>query len=90
MIPELLNGRPPSQVLRAWVIGCATGEEAYSLAIVFKEAVEQLKPARGFRLQIFATDLDGDAIQRARAGVFPGQHHRGCVAGAPEPVLCPG
>ena len=90
VIPALLNDRPPNQALRAWVLGCATGEEAYSLAIVFKEAVERLKPARGFKLQIFATDLDGDAIQRARAGRVPGQHRVGCVAGAPEPVLCPG
>jgi two-component system CheB/CheR fusion protein len=71
VIPALLNGRPPGQVLRAWVIGCSTGEEAYSMAIVFKEAVEQLKPARNFTLQIFATDLDHDAVEKARAGIFP-------------------
>ena len=53
------------------MIGCSTGEEAYSLAIVFKEALEQLKPAQNFSLQIFATDLDGDAIEKARAAVFP-------------------
>ena len=71
VIPALLAGRPPSQTLRAWVPGCATGEEAYSLAIVFKEALEQLKPARNTTLQIFATDLDRDAIEKAREGVFP-------------------
>ncbi len=53
------------------MIGCATGEEAYSLAIVFREAVEKLEPARDIALQIFATDLDGDAIEKARAAVFP-------------------
>jgi two-component system, chemotaxis family, CheB/CheR fusion protein len=71
VIPAMLKSRLPSQGLRAWVIGCATGEEAYSLAIVFKEALEQLKPVQNFSLQIFATDLDGDAIEKARAAVFP-------------------
>jgi two-component system CheB/CheR fusion protein len=71
VIPALLKGRAPGQTLRAWVIGCATGEEAFSLAIVFKEALEQLKPIQSFSLQIFATDLDGDAIEKARAAVFP-------------------
>ncbi len=50
---------------------CSTGEEAYSLAIVFKEALEQLKPQGRFTLQIFATDLDQDAIDKARQGVYP-------------------
>jgi two-component system CheB/CheR fusion protein len=71
VIPALLKGRAPGQTLRAWVIGCATGEEAFSLAIVFKEALEQLRPIQSFSLQIFATDLDGDAIEKARAAVFP-------------------
>ena len=62
VIPALLAGRPPSQALRAWVPGCSTGEEAYSLAIVFKEALEQLKPARNH----YAPDL------RHRPG--PGRH----------------
>ena len=71
VIPALLAGRSPSQALRAWVPGCATGEEAYSLAMVFKEALEQLKPPKNVTLQIFATDLDRDAIGKAREGVFP-------------------
>jgi len=71
VIPALLKDRPPSQAVRVWVPGCATGEEAYSLAIVLTEALEQLKPARNHTLQIFATDLDRDAIEKARAGVFP-------------------
>jgi two-component system, chemotaxis family, CheB/CheR fusion protein len=64
-------GRPATG-LRAWVPGCSTGEEAYSLAIVFKEAVEQ-RQAQGqrFAMQIFATDLDRDAIDKARQGLFP-------------------
>jgi two-component system CheB/CheR fusion protein len=70
VFPALLKDRPPSQALRVWIPACATGEEAYSLAIVFKEALEQLRPARGWTLQIFATDLDKDAIEKARAGFF--------------------
>jgi two-component system, chemotaxis family, CheB/CheR fusion protein len=66
IIPKILQNRTPNRTLRAWVIGCATGEEAYSLAIVFKEALEGIKPAQNFSLQIFATDLDGDAIEKAR------------------------
>jgi two-component system CheB/CheR fusion protein len=71
VLPALLAERSPDRPLRAWIPACSTGEEAYSLAIAFKEAIEQLKPAANFTLQIFATDLDSDAIERARAGVFP-------------------
>jgi two-component system CheB/CheR fusion protein len=71
VIPALLASRPAGQTLRAWVPGCSTGEEAYSLAMVFKEAMDKLKPAKNFTLNVFATDLDKDAIDKARAGVFP-------------------
>jgi two-component system CheB/CheR fusion protein len=69
-IPALLASRPPGKTLRAWVPGCSTGEEAYSLAIVFKEALEEIKPRGKFSIQIFATDLDRDAIEKARSGIF--------------------
>lgn len=68
-LPALLAGRPAGP-LRAWVAGCSTGEEAYSLAIVFKEVMDKLKPKKNFKLQIFASDLDRDAIDKARQGVF--------------------
>ena len=71
VIPALLASRSPGHALRAWVPGCSTGEEAYTLAMVFREAVEALKPKASFFLQIFATDLDRDAIDKARHGVFP-------------------
>jgi chemotaxis methyl-accepting protein methylase len=71
VLPALLSGHPPSQTLRAWVPGCATGEEAYSLAIIFKELHEQLKLPKITALQIFATDLDHDAISKARQGQYP-------------------
>ncbi|MFH1036222.1 MAG: chemotaxis protein CheB [Pseudomonadota bacterium] len=71
VLPALLAGRPAGSQLRAWTPGCSTGEEAYSLAMVFKEAVEKLKSKKGLTLQIFATDLDRDAIDKARQGFFP-------------------
>ena len=71
LIPKFLLTHPHGGMLRAWTAGCSTGEEAYSLAIVFKEVLEQLKPAEAFSLHIFATDLDKDAIDKARAGVYP-------------------
>jgi two-component system CheB/CheR fusion protein len=71
VIPQFIANHPQGAVLRAWTVGCSTGEEAYSLAIVFKEALEEVKSAKNFSLQIFATDLDKDAIAKARAGVYP-------------------
>ncbi|MCF7974880.1 MAG: PAS domain-containing protein, partial [Phycisphaerae bacterium] len=71
VLPELITSRLPGQAMRAWVPGCSTGEEAYSLAMVFKEAMEQARPKGRFTLQIFATDLDRDAIDKARQGLFP-------------------
>jgi two-component system CheB/CheR fusion protein len=70
-IPALLADHPADGTLRAWAVGCSTGEEAYSLAIVFKEALEQVKPTENLKLQIFATDLDQDAIDKARQGFYP-------------------
>jgi two-component system CheB/CheR fusion protein len=70
-IPALLAARQTGGTIRAWTPGCSTGEEAYSLAIVLKEALERMKPAGNFLLQVFATDLDKDAIDKARTGVYP-------------------
>ncbi len=70
-IPSLLANRSAERSLRAWVPGCSTGEEAYSLAMVFKEALARVSPPRRFSLQVFATDLDRDAIDKARQGLFP-------------------
>ena len=70
-IPNLLANREAGHALRAWVAACSTGEEAYSLAMVFKEALERAAVKGNFALQIFATDLDRDAIDKARQGLFP-------------------
>jgi two-component system CheB/CheR fusion protein len=61
---------PVGYVLRAWVTACSTGEEAYSLAIAFKEALEKVKNPKNISLQIFATDIDQDAIDKARKGLY--------------------
>ncbi|MEX0982355.1 MAG: chemotaxis protein CheB [Bacteroidales bacterium] len=71
VLPELINSREEVSILRAWVPACSTGEEAYSLAMVFKEAVEKIKPQGRINLQIFATDLDNEAIEAARRALFP-------------------
>lgn len=72
LLPELLARRAEDQgPLRAWVVGCSTGEEAYSLAMVFKQVTERVEGAAGRTLQIFASDLSGDAIAAARKGHYP-------------------
>lgn len=69
-IPALLENRSPADTVRVWISGCSTGEEAYSLAIVFKEVMSQLKPSQDYSVQIFATDLDNEAIDKARRGIL--------------------
>lgn len=70
VIPSLFETLPQGYLLRAWIPGCSTGEEAYSLAIVFKEAMEQTIPYKNLSFQIFGTDLDEAAIEKARKGIF--------------------
>ncbi|WP_210395335.1 chemotaxis protein CheB [Motiliproteus sediminis] len=71
VMPALLAQYPMGAALRAWTPACSTGEEAYTLAIVFCEALAQCCPSVDYSLQIFATDLDADAIAQARRGVYP-------------------
>ena len=70
-IPSLLSSRPSGGTIRAWVTGCSTGEEAYSLAMILKEAIESMKLSGNFRILIFASDIDKDAIEKARLGTYP-------------------
>jgi two-component system CheB/CheR fusion protein len=70
VLPGLLAARAGTTI-RAWVPGCSTGEEAYSLAITLREAAEAAKLVPSPSIQIFATDLDADAIERARLGAYP-------------------
>ncbi len=68
IVPDLLRHHPPNRPLRIWVPGCCTGEEAYSLAMLFLERIEATKSDT--KLQIFATDIDADAIAFARQSVY--------------------
>ena len=63
------NPIEPNRELRAWVAGCATGEEAYSIAMLFDEATKRAKSARGFK--VFATDVHPGALKIASAAVYP-------------------
>jgi len=69
IIPELFKDRAPSDEVRVWSAACATGEEAYSLAILLAEHAAELAHPPGF--QVFASDIDDRAIAQARAGLFP-------------------
>ncbi|MEY3462145.1 MAG: hypothetical protein RLZZ03_1798, partial [Pseudomonadota bacterium] len=71
VLPKLLGAHPEGGVLRAWVPACSTGEEAYTLSMLFVEALEEVKPAAQFSMQIFATDMDKDAIEKSRSGFYP-------------------
>ncbi len=71
VIPFYISEHHRRAELRAWIVGCSTGEEAYSMAIVFREAMEKIIVKEHISLQIFATDLDIDSIEIARKGVYP-------------------
>jgi two-component system CheB/CheR fusion protein len=69
VLPRIFEGKPENYIFRAWVPGCASGEEAYSIAMLFSEYMDEIK--QEFKLQIYATDIDDDAIATARAGTYP-------------------
>ncbi len=68
-IPQLVQRHATDQPIRVWVPGCSTGEEAYSIAILVREQLNASAQERDVR--IFATDINDQAIDRARAGVYP-------------------
>jgi two-component system CheB/CheR fusion protein len=69
VIPELFRGKAVNEPVRVWTAGCATGEEAYSLAIVLAEFAQSMSSPPP--IQVFATDIDEDAVAFARAGLYP-------------------
>ena len=81
IVPLLLEQKGPTDSVRVWCAGCATGEEAYSLAIVLAEAlgIEQFLE----RVKLYATDLDNDALAKARLGAY----HERDMEGVPAPLL---
>lgn len=73
ILPKLLKDTPSNHPLRIWVVGCATGEEVYSVAIsLFELAGKTLSPKN---IQIFATDISETVIQHARTGIYPESIH---------------
>ena len=69
IVPDLVRNHSPDQPLRIWIAGCSTGEETYSLAMLFREEIAAAK--RNIRLQVFASDIDPDAVASARDGLYP-------------------
>jgi two-component system CheB/CheR fusion protein len=69
VIPQILARKQEGEVIRVWSAGCSTGEEAYSLAMLLVEEMQE--HSKNCVVQIFATDLDGRAITMARAGLYP-------------------
>ncbi|NKC33590.1 chemotaxis protein CheB [Falsiroseomonas selenitidurans] len=69
VIPALLNSHPADRPLRIWVAGCSTGEETWSIAMLFREAISAA--GSDIRLQIFASDKDADAVATARQAHYP-------------------
>lgn len=71
VIPQIVDRSEPGEELRVWVPGCATGEEAYSLAILVHEALEKKKRTQEFR--IFATDVHRSSLETASMAVYPAE-----------------
>jgi len=69
VVPQLVRAQPPDRPVRIWVAGCSTGEETYSTAILFFEAIAAAQ--RNIKLQIFASDVDENAVAFAREGLYP-------------------
>ncbi len=73
IVPELIARHSSDETIRIWIAGCSTGEETYSLAMIFHE---QLAAAKSdVKLQIFASDADPDAVATAREGLYPATIH---------------
>jgi two-component system CheB/CheR fusion protein len=70
-LPGLIQSKPEGSILRVWVVGCSTGEEAYTVAILLQECIDTLGKNGEIKFQIFATDTDSEAIDIARTGKFP-------------------
>ena len=69
VVPAVMASRQPGDAVRVWVPACSSGEEAYSIAMLLQEHAEDAK--RHVPIQIFATDIDTEAVERARAGAYP-------------------
>src|SRR5262249_35804578 len=81
VLPELIGAKGPDQPIRAWDAGCASGEEAYTIAILLAEALGWEDFQR--RVKIYATDVDEEARDQARTGSYTAKQ----IAGVPEEYL---
>ena len=70
-LPGMIQSKPDYSMIRVWVVGCSTGEEAYTMAIVLQESLDDLGKSETVQFQVFATDTDSDAIGVARVGRYP-------------------
>jgi two-component system CheB/CheR fusion protein len=68
-VPMMFEGKTAGSAVRVWCIGCSTGEEAYSIAILLYEQAERLNTS--YKIQVFASDINSRAIAVARSGVYP-------------------
>ncbi len=78
VIPSLFSDKGGERSIRVWAPGCSTGEEAYSIAMLLQEFVDRL--GQPFNLQIFATDIDRESIEKSAQRPVPGQHCPGCCS----------
>jgi two-component system CheB/CheR fusion protein len=69
IVPEIVRLHTEDRPVRIWIAGCSTGEETYSLAMIFAEAIESAE--RTIKLSVFASDVDPDAVTTAREGRYP-------------------
>lgn len=73
VVIPMLKSKKPGDPVRVWVVGCSTGEEAYSIAMILRECIQDLKLKDGFKIQIYATDIDKEAVEVARQGTYPAE-----------------
>ena len=69
IIPDIVRDRSSDNAIRVWIAGCSTGEETYSLAMLFREQIAESR--RNIKLQVFASDIDPEAVATAREGLYP-------------------
>src|SRR5581483_71851 len=81
ILPRIIENKPPQEPIRVWSAGCATGQEAYTLALVFAEVMGP--NAFRDRVKIYATDADEDALGQARVASYSAKE----VESVPKPLL---
>lgn len=70
IIPAIIDSKKPKEQVKIWVPGCSTGEEAYTIAILFRQYLDKIN--KDLSVKVFATDIDREAINFASGGIYPG------------------